>query len=126
MPFDQGSFKASFEVIRASLLKIPSAGVTLFKRRLRPDNDDDFLLLLQFLFDYDILNARMSDIREKDGYRFIRPWDDLTLVSRGRWVDLQQIVWEVNPAFRDYLITVQDDDKARRGLASKPKGKGRY
>lgn len=123
--FDQGSFKASFQNIRAALLKVPSSGVTLFKRRLRPDNDDDFLVLLQFLFDYDIVNARMSDIREKDGYRFIRPWDDVTLVSRGRWSDLQQIVWEINPAFRDYLITVQGDENARRGLASKPRGRGR-
>jgi len=123
--YDQGSFKASFEVIREALRRVPSSGVTLFKRRLKPNNDDDFLALLQFLFDYDILNARMSDNREDAGYRFIRPWDDLTLVSHGRWADLQQIVWEVNPAFRDYLITVQRNEAARQGLAYKPKGRGR-
>lgn len=125
VPFDQGSFKASFEVLRATLLKLPGAGVTLFKKRLRPDDDDDFLRLLEFLFDYDIINARISDRREKDGYRFIRPSDDQTLVSRGRWGDLQRIVWEVNPAFRDYLISVQNDEASKTGLASKPKGKGR-
>lgn len=125
VPFDQGSFKASFEVMRGALLKVPSAGVTLFKKRLRPDDDDDFLRLLEFLFDYDILNARVSDKRQKDGYRFVRPNDDQTLISRGRWSDLQKIVWEVNPAFRDYLISVQNDEAAKSGLASKPKGRGR-
>jgi hypothetical protein len=124
--FDQGSFKVSFEVLREALWKLPSIGVTLFKRRLKPDDDDDFLLLLQFLFDYDILNARLSDDRQKDKYRFLRPNDDVTLISRGRWSDLQRIVWEVNPAFRDYLIMRQKDKMASRGLASKPKGRGRY
>lgn len=123
--FDQGSFKASFEVIRGALRNVPGTGVTLFKRKLRVNDDDDFLLLLEFMFDYDILNARISDSRQKDGYRFIRPNDDPTLVSRGRWGDLQQIVWEVNPAFRDYLISVQDSHASRTGLASKPKGRAR-
>lgn len=123
--FDQGSFKASFEVIRAVLLRVPGAGVTLFKKKLRPGDDDDFLKLLEFLFDYDIVNARISDGRQKNGYRFIRPSEDQTLISRGRWGDLQKIVWEVNPAFRDYLISVQNDEAATKGLASKPKGRGR-
>lgn len=123
--FDQGSFKASFEKVRECLSRIPSLGITLFKRRLRPQNDEDFLLLLQFLFDYDVLNARISDVREKDKYRFARPSDNSMLISPGRWSDLQKIVWEVNPAFRDYLIGVQRDDQASRGLASKPRGSGR-
>lgn len=123
--FDQGSFKASFETIRGALKNLPGAGVTLFKKKLQPNNDDDFLRLLEFLFDYDILNARVSDARMKDGYRFIRPSDEPTLISRGRWGDLQKIVWEVNPAFRDYLISVQRDSAAKRGLAFKPKGRGR-
>jgi hypothetical protein len=123
--FDQGSFKASFETVRATLRKLPGAGLTLFNKKLRANDDDDFLALLEFLFDYDILNARVSDTRQKDGYRFIRPNDDQTLVSRGRWGDLQKIVWEVNPAFRDYLISVQHDESSRSGLASKPRGRGR-
>lgn len=125
IPFDQGSFKASFEVVRRALLNVPGAGVTLFKKKLRPNDDDDFLRLLEFLFDYDILNARVSDNRQKNSYRFVRPSDDKTLISRGRWGDLQKIVWEVNPAFRDYLISVQNDESAKTGLASKPKGRGR-
>lgn len=123
--FDQGSFKASFEIMRRALHGIPGAGVTLLNRRLKPNDDDDFLRLLEFLFDYDILNARVSDERQKDQYRFLRPSEDLTLVSRGRWSDLQKIVWEVNPAFRDHLISVQRDEAAKTGLAKKPKGRGR-
>lgn len=123
--FDQGSFKASFESIRKTLRNVPSIGITLFRRRMKPQDDDDVLLLLQFLFDYDVLNARVSDAREKDGYRFARPNDDPLLVSRGRWSDLQKIVWEVNPAFRDHLIAVQRDEAAATGLASKPRGAGR-
>ncbi|WP_154662542.1 P-loop ATPase, Sll1717 family [Solimonas flava] len=119
IPFDQGSFKASFEILRNYCHSIPSTGAhSIFNRALKPQDDDSFLLLLQLLFDLGVLNARISDVREKDGYRHIKPEESPSLVSKSRWTDLQKIVWEVNPAYRDFLLRVQANDAARQGLAT--------
>jgi hypothetical protein len=110
LTFDQGAFKISFEPLRQALHQFPTQlGITLFGRGVRPDNDDDALSLLGFLFETGVLNARISDNREKDGYRHIWPSVDPRLVSRARWNELQAIVWEVHPAYRDHLIQVQRD-----------------
>lgn len=119
IPFDQGSFKASFDVIRQYLHTIPSMGaLSILGKALRPNDDDSFLLILQLLFDVGVINARASDVREADGYRHIRPEEAPSLISKARWTELQKLVWEINPAYRDFLIRVQQNDAARSGLAS--------
>jgi hypothetical protein len=115
--FDHGSFKAKTQTIREHLRKIPTTFSTLlFGRALRSDNDEDALHLWRFLWENGILNARISDTRRKHGFRHVFPEDDIELVSKARWNDLQAVIWEVNPAYRDYLMTVQKDDSARTGL----------
>ncbi|MGH2359017.1 MAG: P-loop ATPase, Sll1717 family, partial [bacterium] len=117
LEFDQGSFKISFERLRQALIAFPTQlGITLFGRSLRPDNDDDALALLSFFYELGVLNARISDSREKDGFRHVWPSADPKLVTRARWNELQAVVWEVHPAYRDHLIQVQKDKAAQTGL----------
>ena len=120
IPFDQGSFKCSFEVIRDFLRGLPNEfGIQIYGRTIHASDDDDFLVLLGLLFDLGVLNARVSDKRESDEYRHVRPDESPALVSRSHWNDLQKIVWEVHPAYRDYMIQLQRDAEARAGLAGK-------
>ncbi len=117
LEFDQGAFKITFEALRRALRRMPTErGINLFGRSLQPDNDDDALALLNFLFEMGVLNARVSDAREKDGFRHVSPSIDPRLVSRARWNELQAVVWEVNPAYRDHLSQVQRDQAAQTGL----------
>lgn len=118
--FDHGSFKASAEVMRKKMRAIPSRmGITLRGRRLSPQDENDAMTLWSFLFELGIVNARVSDTRMKDGYRHILPREDSRLVSKARWNDMQSIVWEINPAYRDYLIRIQSDLAARVGLPAR-------
>lgn len=122
VPFDQGSFKISFQVIREFIKGLPNRfSISVYGNVIHADQDDDFLELLGLLFDLGVLNARISDIREPDGYRHIRPDESPQFVSRPYWNDLQATVWEVHPAFRDHLINVQAAESAGGGLASKPR-----
>jgi hypothetical protein len=117
LEFDQGSFKISFEPLRQALQKLPTKlGITLFGRSIKPDDDDDALSLLGFFFEIGILNARVSDNRQKDGYRHVWPSADPRLVTRARWNELQGVVWEVHPAYRDHLAQVQREKAAQTGL----------
>lgn len=116
LEFDQGSFKSSTEAVRKTMKAIPSMfGVTLLGRRLKPNDDTDALFLWNYLFELGILNARMPDAREKDQYRHIMASEESDLVSKARWNDMQVVIWEINPVYRDYLIRVQGDAAARVG-----------
>lgn len=113
--YDEGSFKASFEKCREVMRRIPSKmSVKLHGRRLTPQDDDDALKLWRYLYELGIINARVRDTRMKDNFKHIQPREDPRLVSRSRWNDMQATVWEVNPAYRDHLIKVQEDLEARR------------
>lgn len=115
--YDFGSFKMTTEVLRKQFKAVPSEfGLTAYGQRLQPGIDNDALVLLGLLFDNGVINARVSDTREKDGYRHIQPEDDPTLVSKARWNDLQAVVWEVNAVYRDYMIKVQREYAAKTGL----------
>jgi hypothetical protein len=115
--YDRESFKATAEVIREHLGSLGGrCSVTLFGRGLNLGNDDDRFELWHYLFDLGFLNARVSDSREKDGYRHIFPREDPGLVSRARWNDMQATVWEIGPAYRDYLIGIQRERQAQFGL----------
>lgn len=116
--YDQSSFKASAEVMRRHLESIGGAfsvhlfGVTLQLSR----NEDHLFALWRFLFSIGLINARIADQREKDGYRHIFPADDPNLVSKIRWNEMQAISWEISPAYRDHLIDIQLQKKHQRGL----------
>lgn len=115
--YDFGSFKMTTEVLRRQFKAMPSEfGLTAYGHRLQPGVDSDALVLLGLLFDNGVINARVSDSRQKDGYRHVQPEEDPTLVSKARWNDLQAVVWEVNAVYRDYMFKVQREYEAKTGL----------
>ncbi len=118
--YDYGSFKITAETLRGHLQSVPSRfSTTLFGKTLKPNNDEDAFNLWKFLFELGIINARVADTSKKDGYRHITPSDEPGLVSRARWNDLQGMIWEINPAYRDFLVLKQEQESRRSGLPKK-------
>jgi hypothetical protein len=117
LQWDHGSFKAKNETIKKHLLKLGgSAGIQLNGSSLKPGDEDDMFRIWKYLFEIGFLNARVADTREKDGYRHIYPRQDSNYVSKARWNDMQATAWEIGPAYRDFLISLQGDKNARKGL----------
>lgn len=129
LEYKHGSFLADTEAVREHLVKMQSGfTVTINGVVLKPTREEDILSLWSLLFQAGVFYPRVSDARQKEGYRFVFPHEEPGLVTKARWNDLQQSLWEIHPAFRDFLIAEQTEQNARFGLASKPtrpKSKGR-
>jgi hypothetical protein len=124
--FSEGAFLADTETIRAHLKALPSEfSIALAGVRLQSGDDSDALRLWQFLYSIGFLNARVSDERATDGYRFVSPSDDLLFVHPSRWNEMQRALWEIHPSFRDYLMKLNEDHEAQFGLPRKSKRHGR-
>lgn len=93
--------------------------IQLYGISLRPQHEADTFELWRFFYLTGVLNARASDINEKDGYKHLDPEKDPSLVSKARWGDVQRYLWEVNTVYRDYLIMVAQDSASSSGLAFK-------
>lgn len=113
--FDRGSFKISPDRLRAHLLKLPSMfSISLFGRTMQPEDDDSAFEMWRFLWDMGVINARARDNTQKDGYRHVYPHNDSGLVAKSRWNEMQTMTWEINPVYRDYLISIQHEIETRR------------
>ncbi|WP_158704699.1 P-loop ATPase, Sll1717 family [Ectopseudomonas mendocina] len=120
--YAHGSFLADSETIRKHLSAIQGAlTITINGIALKSGSDDDVFKIWSLLFEAGFFYPRVSDNREKDGYRFVLPSDEPDLVCKKRWNDIQQALWEVHPVFRDFLIEDQKEHAARFGLPVKPK-----
>jgi hypothetical protein len=109
-------FESDFEAVRAHLRSVPSRfSLKIGSRVIKPDNDEDALLLLALLHESGFLNARVPDSRQTDNYRHITFLDDPHLVQNSRWNELQAARWEIHPAFRTYLIALQKERSWRSG-----------
>lgn len=118
--YSEGGFRLSADETRNHLKKLSSQfPLTVYGYIVRPERDDDVFDVWRFLYISNILNARISDDREKDGFRHLKASDDPMLVSKGRWNEMQGYLWEINPAFRDFLISRQADRRARTGLPTR-------
>jgi len=93
--------------------------VDLYGITLSQTHERDIFELWRFFYLSGVVNARVSDTSEKDGYRHLDPEQDPSLVSKARWNDVQKILWEINTVFRDYLITVGTQESLSNGLAVK-------
>jgi hypothetical protein len=124
--FQDGNFIMSADEAKAHFSKVMSRfAVTLFGRTLQQKSDDDAFSLWRFFYNANVVNARISDKSQKDGYRHGRPEQDPMLVSKPRWNDLQAMLWEINPAFRDHLIAKKTQEELRTGLPTRPPKGGR-
>lgn len=118
--FDGGSFTLSPQIAANFISELPSRfSISLFSRTLSAGNSDDTFKLWRYLHEVGFLNARVSDIRESKGYRHVSPHEDPDLVSQARWNEMQSILWEINPAYRDYLINVQKEKSFSFGQPKK-------
>lgn len=117
LQYDYGSFTLKPVSAYTHLQGLPTNfSLTLFGKILSQDRRDDIFLLWRFLHEIGFLNARKSDTRMKDGYRHISAEEDPDLVSISRWNDMQQIAWEIHPAYRSFLIKVSRENSFSIGL----------
>lgn len=104
--YDEGSFKISSGELLKHLDIVPSGfGLILFGLAMRPGNHSDSYKLWNFLFRIGFLNARIA----RPGGRFLHlsPNQNPNLANETNHNKLQTITWEVHPAYRDYLISLQ-------------------
>lgn len=118
--FDSGAFTMSAKQALQHFSGLPTRfGITLYGIVLRPQQEADILELWRFFYLTGVINARASDSSEKDGYKHLDPDKDPTLVSKSRWNDVQKHLWEINTVYRDYLITVDQEQVNTTGLPFK-------
>lgn len=115
--YPQGGFRLTAEEAKSHIAAITSRfGVVIYGTTLRPGNDDHIFILWRFLYISGVLNARISDQFQRAGFNHVDADRDPMLVSKARWNQMQQMLWEVNTAFRDFLVSLQQADRARTGL----------
>ncbi|OHX36154.1 hypothetical protein BJL95_10205 [Methylomonas sp. LWB] len=120
--YDSGTFTLSPQATADFLNSLPSRfSIKLFSIALKNGNKDDVFLLWRYLHEIGFLNGRVSDTRKKYGFRHISIDEDPELVSPARWNDMQAILWEVHPAYRDYLIKLSKDKDFSFGTPKKAK-----
>ncbi len=118
--YGEGGFRLTADETKSHISKLSSQfSISVYGEVVRPERVDDVFNIWRFLYITGILNARISDDRERDGFRHLMASDDPLLVTKARWNEMQGYLWEINPAFRDYLISRQADRKARTGLPTR-------
>jgi hypothetical protein len=101
-------FECDFVQLRFHLKSIPSRfSLIVNGRALKPGDDDDAITLLALVHESGLMNARIPDTRQTLGYRHITFLDDPHLVQMSRWNELQSATWEIHPAFRTFIISLQ-------------------
>ena len=111
LEYDDGSFTLSANALKKHLATLPSRfGISLFGVLLRPGNEADIFTLWRFLFDIGLFAPRTGDVEQRKGYTHLNVRDDLDLVAKSRWNDMQKYGWEINPAYRDFLLAIHKRD----------------
>jgi len=112
--FADVDFELSFEELRAHLYTIPTRFSTKVRgHTLRPGDRDDFVRLLELVYEFGLLNARVTDSSQSRGFRHISFLDDPHLIQISRWNELQGATWEIHPVFRTYILSLKDEQKAK-------------
>lgn len=125
MDFDEGKYISTADNLLSFLNKIPTMhSVTLYGITLRADPlnaKESSFAIWRYLYDIGVINARVTDNTTRLGFRHIGPFDDPTLVSIANWNKLQSMLWEMNPAYRDFIDKIRDDAQQSTGLATRSK-----
>ena len=112
--FSDVDFEIPFQLLREHLLTVPSSfSINLRGKVLKPQNEEDSILLLSLLHEAGFINPRILDDRRPRGFRHILFQDDPNFVKFANWNSMQTATWEVHPAFRTYLLTAKKDALAR-------------
>lgn len=119
--FDSDSFTSSAEALKDHLLVLPSSfSLNLFGQTVKPGTNQGVFLIWEFLYSVGFIYPRVSDSRQPKGYRHVLASDYPKFVSEKNWNEMQAALWEIHPAYRDYLISVTEEKKASFGLPKKP------
>jgi hypothetical protein len=105
LPYDRESFKASAEVVKKHLLSLPSRfSIQLLGATLHPDNEEDAFFLWRYLYDVGFFGARIKDEQQARGFNHSMVLENPDLINKSRWSAMQAYTWEINPAYRDFLL----------------------
>jgi hypothetical protein len=106
LDFDRGSFKASADSVKKHLGNLPGAfSIQLFGETLHQGNDEHVFKLWRYLWDLGFFGARCADDQASRGFNHSATRDNLDLIDKRRWSSIQAYTWEINPAYRDFLIS---------------------
>lgn len=120
LDYDAGSFTLKPDTAAHFINSLPTRfSIKLFGIPIKPDDKDSVFSLWRFLHEVGFMNARISDTRERLGFRHISAEDDPDLISPSRWNEMQAITWEIHPAYRDYLIKLKNENQFSFGLPQK-------
>ncbi len=119
--FDSESFTSSAETLKEHLRVLPSSfSLNLYGQAVKPGTNEGAFSIWEFLYSIGFIYPRVSDSRQPKGYRHVLASDSPKFVSEKNWNEMQASLWEIHPAYRDYLITVSKEKKANFGLPKKP------
>ena len=121
LPFSAGAFTAFAEDVKDFLSKVGGRFSIKIDGVALTSTIDSAFTAWRLLYDVGVLNARISDARMSEKYRHLYPNQEPDFVSLANWSEMQKAVWEINPVYRDRLIFLRAEDRARDGLATKPK-----
>lgn len=109
------------QVVEEHLGKLPSAfSLSIRGTILQPDNRGHLLKLWGLLYECGFLNPRWPDSRERDGFRHGSFREDPNLVTLSEFQRVRATTWEVHPAYRSYLMKLQENEAARTGIRRRP------
>jgi hypothetical protein len=124
--FDESGFTFTAQSARRFLGSLPTQmAIILHGVALKTDNSDDVFKLWSFLYQCGFLNSRISSASQLKKFDHIREEEDPTFVTSARWPEMQASLWEVNPAYRDFLLGVQSNSPIGRGLPRKGRSEKR-
>lgn len=117
--FEQG-FSMNTDKLKTFLETLPSRfSIYLLGRSIQSGSEEDVFRLWNYLLQINFLGARISDNTQRDNFTHI---DDSSLeVVKANWNSLQQVIWEIHPSYRDYLINEIERKRKMTGLAFKKK-----
>jgi hypothetical protein len=112
--FSAIAFEVDFETVRAHLRTVPSIGSTIIRAiLLKPQDDEAAIVILALLHEAGFVNPRLPDATKPRGFRHVLYRDDPNFVKVANWNGMQAATWEVHPAFRTYLMGIQNGHTAR-------------
>lgn len=124
--YDEDSFTFSSEALKEHISRLPSKfSLSLYGFVVKPDSREGIFGVWEFLFSIGFIFPRVSDNRMPKGYRHVLPKDNPKFVSDKNWNEMQAALWEIHPAYRDYLLGVAEDKRASFGLPRKPLKSGK-
>lgn len=123
---DGDGFAFTAIAVREHLQRLPSHfSIQLYGRVMQPGSADACFSIWKFLYDVGFLNARISDQSKSKGYSHLLASEYPNIVIASNWPGMQQMLWEINPAYIDAIKEKQRIKRLATGLPFKRKSRKR-